>query len=143
MEKEINMDDKEATPVEDLGEILPPTETNRPVQPEGLPERTTQTGDTNLLEMIKRMMGEFNETLKNNNKELKEELCQMIGDSYKKLREDLKESFKEAREKLKNDSKPETGEIPKDENMEQVNPKTEEDRGIKNQITKKTEERCV
>ena len=33
VDKEINMDDKEATPVGDVEEILPPTEPSRPVQP--------------------------------------------------------------------------------------------------------------
>ena len=37
VDKEINMDDKEATPVEDLEEILPPIEPNRPIQQEEQP----------------------------------------------------------------------------------------------------------
>ena len=51
-EKEINMDEKEATPVEDIEAILPPTEPNRPAQPESV----------SLQDMI-RIMGEFSKTL--------------------------------------------------------------------------------
>ena len=77
-----------------------------------------------------------------------------MNDGFKKMRENLEEtnkklddfnrsiknSFKEVREGIRNDSKPKTEEIPKDENTEQVSPKTEEN-GIKNQLIKKTEER--
>ena len=77
-----------------------------------------------------------------------------MNDVFKKMREKLedtskklddfnrsiKNNFKKVREGIRNDSKPKTEEIPKDENMEQVSPKTEEN-GIKNQIIKKTEER--
>ena len=58
------MDDKEATPVEDIKAILTPAEPTKTARPEEQPERPTQTGDANLLEMM------MEETLKNNNKEL-------------------------------------------------------------------------
>ena len=58
VEKEINMDDKEVTPGEDIEEILHPAEPNRPVQQEEQPEKPTQTGDANLMEMMKKMMEE-------------------------------------------------------------------------------------
>ena len=41
-EKEIDMEEKEATPVEEVESLLPPAE----------PDRPTQTGDANVLEML-------------------------------------------------------------------------------------------
>ena len=66
MEKEINMDDKEVTPVGDVEEILPPTEPNRPVQTEELHERPTITGDINLMEMIKNLMENSRKMMEDN-----------------------------------------------------------------------------
>ena len=48
VDKEINMEDKEATPVEDIEEILTPKEPNRPVQH----EKPTQTGEANLIDCL-------------------------------------------------------------------------------------------
>ena len=63
-EKEIDMDEKEATLVENIEAILLPVEPNRPAQSESV----------NLQDII-RIMGEFNETLSkkkdDNNKEKK------------------------------------------------------------------------
>ena len=48
--KEINMEDKEATPVEDVEMLLPPAEPKQPAQPEIQPEIPTQTGEVNVRE---------------------------------------------------------------------------------------------
>ena len=66
VEKEINMDDKEATPVEDIEEILHPAEPTKPAQQEKQLEKPTQTGDANFIEMMEKMMED--------NKEFKGEL---------------------------------------------------------------------
>ena len=47
-EKELNMDDKEATPVEDVEEILERVERKKPAPPEEQPEIHTQTGDVHV-----------------------------------------------------------------------------------------------
>ena len=49
-EKDINMEDKEATPVEDVEMTLPPAELKQPAQPKEQPEMPTQTGDVNVPE---------------------------------------------------------------------------------------------
>ena len=48
--EKIDMDDKEATPIEDIEGRLPPAEPNQPEQQEEQPEKHTQTGDVNLKE---------------------------------------------------------------------------------------------
>ena len=47
-EIEINMEDKEATPVEDMEMLLPPAEPKQPAQPKIQLDIPTQTGDVNL-----------------------------------------------------------------------------------------------
>ena len=49
-EKEINMEDKEATPVEDVEMMLPPIEPTKPMLQKEQPEVPTQTGDVNIPE---------------------------------------------------------------------------------------------
>ena len=44
------MEDKEATPVEDMEMILPPIEPTKPRLQKELPEVPTQTGDVNITE---------------------------------------------------------------------------------------------
>ena len=51
-DKEIDMDDKEATSVEDLEEILPPTEPSRPVQQEEQPDRPAQAENADFKEWM-------------------------------------------------------------------------------------------
>ena len=51
-EKELDMDDKEATSVEDIEVVLPPAEQKQPAQRKEQQEKPTQTGDANLLEMM-------------------------------------------------------------------------------------------
>ena len=69
-DKEIVMDDKEATPVEDLEEILPPIEPSRPIQTEELHERPAITGDINIMEMLKNMMEENRKSVESTNKNI-------------------------------------------------------------------------
>ena len=91
-EREINMDDKVATPVEQIGAILPPVEPNRPAQPENVS-----------LQDIMRLMGEFSETLKNNNKELKEglnETNKKIDGNSKKMEEKIDDNSKKMEESM-------------------------------------------
>ena len=80
-DKEIDMDDKEATPVEDLEEILPPIEPSRPVQQEEQIEKPTQTGDANLLEILRAM----NKNMESMNKKME--------DSQKKTEESLNKNI--------------------------------------------------
>ena len=92
--EDINMDDKEATPVEDPEEIIPPSEPEQPKQP----EKPTQTGDTSLQEIMRVMMEnnqktedsqkKMEETLKKNIESLKEDLNKKLDDNSKTLKED-------------------------------------------------------
>ena len=68
-EPKINMDKKEATPVEDEV-ILPPMEPAKPTREEQ-PEKPTQTGDVNFQETMIRMLNEIIEIqkeIRNDNK---------------------------------------------------------------------------
>ena len=49
-EVEVDMENKEATPVEDVERLLPPVLSKQPAQPEEQPEIPTQTGDINVPE---------------------------------------------------------------------------------------------
>ena len=101
-DKEIDMDDKEATPVEDLEEILPPTEPSRPVPQEEQIEKPTQTGDADFLEILRAMnknmeslKENFNEKLNKNNESLTKNMESMnrkMDDSQKNI-ELLKEEL--------------------------------------------------
>ena len=91
-EKELNMDDKEATPVEDIEAILSPAEPNRPAP----------TGDANFMEMMRSMMEETlnknNEKLNKNIESLKEELSEKIDDNSKKMEEKIDDISKRIEE---------------------------------------------
>ena len=52
---EMDMENKEATPVEDVERLLPPVLFKQPAQPEEQPEMHTQTGEVNLQEKSKTM----------------------------------------------------------------------------------------
>ena len=73
-EQEINMDEKEVTPVEDVEVILPPMEPTKPTRREDQPEQPTQQGDANFLEMMKEQFTQIDKKIDDSNKELKEEL---------------------------------------------------------------------
>ena len=81
-EKEIDMDDKEATPVEDIEGRLPPAEPNQPAQQEKQPENHTPTESMSLQDLLK-LIGE-------DNKSLKEELSNKIENTNKKIDETSK-----------------------------------------------------
>ena len=76
VEKEINMDDKEATPVGDIEEILPPAEPEQPKQP----ERPARTGDVSLQEIMRVMM-ENNKRTEDSQKKMEESLKELKEDS--------------------------------------------------------------
>ena len=52
-EKEVDMGDKEATPIEDIEVLVTPVEHKQPAPPEEQPEVPTQTGDVNVPEKEK------------------------------------------------------------------------------------------
>ena len=78
----INMDEKEATPVEDVEARLPPIEPEKPAQRGDQPGQPTQPEGMNLVEMMRNMM---EETLKNNMESLKQELSGKIDDNCKNM----------------------------------------------------------
>ena len=86
----INMDEKEATPVEDVEVIPPPMEPNRPVQTEEEKFRET------MMRMLEQLGQQMNDS-KTDNKKLSEK----IDDSNKKLKEELKTDNQKSIESLK------------------------------------------
>ena len=130
---EIDMDDKEATPVEDLEGRLPPEEPKQPTQPKEQPEIPTQTGEVNLQEkelekskitegpILDKMMEMFlqlSKERKEDNQSLKEELGELgnkientnkrIEENSKKMEEDNQSLSKKMDDmviEIKNDSK--------------------------------------
>ena len=64
--EDVNMDDKEATPVEDIEQILPPMEPAEPIQSEYQPEKPMQTEEERFQEMIMGIRTDFKEELKKN-----------------------------------------------------------------------------
>ena len=55
-EQEIDMEDKEATPVEDLESMLPPAEPTEPESQRKQPDKPTRTENVELKEMFRLMM---------------------------------------------------------------------------------------
>ena len=94
-------DNKEATPVEDLEEILPPTEPSRPIQTEEPPERPTITGDSNIMEMLKNMMEENRKHMESSQKN-NESLTKNIESMNKKM-DDSQKNIELLKEELKED----------------------------------------
>ena len=129
-EKEIDMDDKEATPVEDVEGRLPPAEPNQPAQQEEQPEKPTQTGDVNFQETMMRVMMEMKEdnkkareenqksiesinknieSVKGDNQKISHQMAEnskKIDDSYKKLTKTLCQKMDDMTKKIINDNKP-------------------------------------
>ena len=89
-EKEIDMEDKEVTPVEDVELILPPAEPTEQLSQGKQPDNPTQTGDVNFQETVMRMMMEMREDNKSVSRELKEELGQKMEENSKKAEENSK-----------------------------------------------------
>ena len=81
-EQEVDMEDKEATPVEDVELMLPPAEPNKPAPQKEQPEKSTAKEDTKLDRMMEMSLREFKTT--------KEELGNKIGNTNKKIEENSK-----------------------------------------------------
>ena len=81
------MDDKEATPVEDVEQILPPMEPAEPIQSENQPEKPTQTEEERFQKMMMVIMGikqDFKEEFKkidSNSKKMEEKIDNNMIDS--------------------------------------------------------------
>ena len=97
--KELDMDEKEATPVEDIEAVLPPAEPTKPAQREEQLDRHIQTEK----ERFQETMMELKEGLKDNNKNI-ESVNQKIDDIKKKLRKNFKGELNKNIESLKEDS---------------------------------------
>ena len=95
-EQEINMDEKEAMPVEDIKAILPPMEPTKPTRRAGQPEQPTKQGDANFLEMMKFMKEQFTQIDKK-----MDDTNKKIDDSNKELKEELKADNQKNNESLK------------------------------------------
>ena len=79
LEKEIDMENKEATPVEGMKIRLPPAEPNQPALKEKQLEKSNTKEDTKMDKMMEIFLREF--------KSMKEELCQKMDDSHRRLME--------------------------------------------------------
>ena len=77
--QEINMEDKEATPVEDVELMLPPAEPNKPAPQKEQPEKSTAKEDTKFDQMMEMLLREFKTT--------KEELGNKMEENSKKMEE--------------------------------------------------------
>ena len=110
-EKEVDMGDKEATPVEDPEVLVNPVEPKQPAPSEEPPEVTTQTGEVNLqekkvekakgteeskldrfMEMFLQRMEGMDKNMEENSKKLSEDLNNKLDSTNKKMdstKEDL------------------------------------------------------
>ena len=114
-EQEIDMEDKEATPVEDVETILPPAEPNKPAPQEEQLKKSTTKEDTKLDKMMEMLLREFKTT--------KEESGNKIGDTNKKIEEnneEMKSDNQGLKEELRENSKK------MEEKMEENRKKAEE-----------------
>ena len=93
-EKEINMEDKEATPVEDVETLLTPVGHKQPAPPEEQPEKPSQTENMTTQEMIRQLM----ETMKENSKKLSKDM-----EENNKERKEDNQSLNKKLEELKED----------------------------------------
>ena len=83
------MDDKEATPVEDIEQILPPMEPAEPIQSEDQPEKPTQTEEERFQEIMG-IQKDFKKELKETNKNI-ESLSKKIDDGKENFKGELKD----------------------------------------------------
>ena len=83
-EKEVDMGDKEATPIEDPEVLLNPVEPKQPAPPEEQPEVTTQTGEVNVPEKRKLSQPEEMAT-----QEMFRQVMEVMQENSRKLREDM------------------------------------------------------
>ena len=88
-DQKINMDEKEATPVEEVEEVLPPKE----------PEQPTQSGDANIMEMMKFMKEQF-QKMDDSNKELKADNQRNLESLKEELKTDNQKNLESLKEEL-------------------------------------------
>ena len=93
-EKEINMEDKEATRVEDVEMMLPPTEPTKPMSQEEQPEKSKTTEGPILDKMM-----EINKNIESTNKSI-ESTKQEIKSTKEELCKDKKEDNQSLNKKL-------------------------------------------
>ena len=65
------MEDKEATPVEDVVRVLTPMEHKQAAPPEEQPENTTPTGEVKFQETLMKMMMEISKNVESTKEEIK------------------------------------------------------------------------
>lgn len=118
-EKEIDMEDKEATPVEDVEGILPPAEPNKPTQQ----EKPTQPMEPNFLEMMRVMMEENREKMEKKMEETSKKMEEKLEDTNKKI----DETSKRMEEKIEENNRTLREELRavNQENMERLDKKME------------------
>ena len=106
-EEEIDMENKEATPVEDVEMILPPVEPTKPMSQEEQPEKSTTKEDT-ILDKVMEMFLQISQKMDCT----KEELSKERKEDNQSLKEELGELSKEMKENNKS-TKDELGELSK------------------------------
>ena len=88
-EQEIDMEDKEATPVEDIEKRLPPAEPTEPIPQGKQADKPEQTEEINFQETLVRMMMEMREASKKaeeNSKKSREELALSLIHIFKSIK---------------------------------------------------------
>ena len=107
-EKEISMEDTEATPVKDVEMLLPPAEPNKSTQQKEQHEKLTQTGDKDLQETMMRILIGIQEDNTKTSKKIEEKSKKMeekMEENSKKMEETLSKKMEEKKNELKNDNK--------------------------------------
>ena len=109
-EKELDMDNKEATPVEDVEKILERVEHKQPAPPEKQPEVPTQTGDVDvpekekeksktMEEKVMEMFLQLSKKMDSTEENLQKKMDSTKEDNNKRL-EDLKKNMEENSKKM-------------------------------------------
>ena len=147
-DKNIEYSKQEIELQEEKNTLLPENENNKnqeDIKHVGIEDNGEKK--TQITKKTEELSKKTEELLAKNKESLKEDLnnkiddgCKRLEETIKRCGEETKESVKETREESIIDNKPETEEVPKDKNTEQVSPKPK-DNGIKKQIIKKMEER--
>ena len=108
-ELEIDMDNKEATPVE-VEEVFQSVLSKQTEQPKEQPEIPTQTVEINVPEKetenmtTQQMFRMMMEKMESTSKELKEDLSKKMGSDNQSLKEDLGNKIEKTKEELKKDN---------------------------------------
>ena len=103
-EKEVDMGDKEATPVEDPEMLLAQMESKQPEQSGEQPEVPTPKGEVNLQEALRQMIMDMGKKLSEEIKSTKEDNKKM-GENLGKKMDDDNHSLNEKLEDLKEDNR--------------------------------------